>query len=118
MRISDWSSDVCSSDLDSGGGMAYDLRRTTRTGRFLGGGAGKPAQQRRTGMSFTRRTFVGGALAAPFVLSLLRGARADGPVLRVIPRADLKKLDPIWPPPHIPRNPGYLVIATHTQAVR
>ena len=60
-------------------------------------------------MKFSRRAFVGGALAAPFISSLPRAARAAGSVLRVIPHADLKNIDPIWTTAYITRNHGYLV---------
>ncbi len=63
-------------------------------------------------MSFTRRAFVGGAIAAPFVASLPRAARAAGSVLRVIPHADLKNIDPIWTTAYITRNHGYMVFDT------
>ena len=63
-------------------------------------------------MSFTRRAFVGGAIAAPFIASLPRGARAAGSVLRVIPHADLKNIDPIWTTAYITRNHGYMIFDT------
>src|SRR5262249_20256438 len=46
-------------------------------------------------MKLTRRSFVGGALAAPFLGGPGFG-QAKGSVLRVIPHADLKNIDPIW----------------------
>jgi peptide/nickel transport system substrate-binding protein len=63
-------------------------------------------------MKFSRRAFVGGALAAPFVASLPRSASAAGSVLRVIPHADLKNIDPIWTTAYITRNHGYMVYDT------
>ena len=63
-------------------------------------------------MKFSRRAFVGGALAAPFIASLPRAAHAAGSVLRVIPHADLKNIDPIWTTAYITRNHGYLVFDT------
>jgi len=63
-------------------------------------------------MKFSRRAFVGGALAAPFVASLPRAAHAAGSVLRVIPHANLQNIDPIWTTAYITRNHGYLVFDT------
>ena len=66
-------------------------------------------------MTLTRRQFVGttmaGAVAAPFV-SRVRTASASTSVLRVIPHADLKNIDPIWTTAYISRNHGYMVFDT------
>lgn len=62
-------------------------------------------------MKLSRRAFVGGALAAP----LLGGpgfGQAKGSVLKVIPHADLKNIDPIWTTAYISRNHGYMVYDT------
>ena len=62
-------------------------------------------------MKFTRRSFVGAALAAPFLAKPGFG-QARGSVLRVIPHADLKNIDPIWTTAYISRNHGYMVYDT------
>ena len=51
--------------------------------------------------------------AALFSLSLLLGTSAGAEkVLRVVPHADLKNVDPIWTTAYITRNHGYLVYDT------
>ena len=62
-------------------------------------------------MKLTRRSFVGGAVAAPFLGGPGFG-QAKGSVLRVIPHADLKNIDPIWTTAYISRNHGYMVYDT------
>ena len=62
-------------------------------------------------MKLSRRSFVGGALAAPFLAKPGFG-QARGSVLRVIPHADLKNIDPIWTTAYISRNHGYMVYDT------
>ena len=62
-------------------------------------------------MKLSRRSFVGGALAAPFLAKPGFG-QAKGSVLRVIPHADLKNIDPIWTTAYISRNHGYMVYDT------
>jgi peptide/nickel transport system substrate-binding protein len=62
-------------------------------------------------MKLTRRAFVGGAVAAPFLAKPGFG-QAKGSVLRVIPHADLKNVDPIWTTAYITRNHGYMVYDT------
>ncbi|MCC7346656.1 MAG: ABC transporter substrate-binding protein [Variibacter sp.] len=62
-------------------------------------------------MRLSRRAFVGGALAAPFLGSASFG-QGSGSVLRVIPHADLKNIDPIWTTAYISRNHGYMVYDT------
>jgi peptide/nickel transport system substrate-binding protein len=62
-------------------------------------------------MKLTRRAFVGSALAAPFLAKPGFG-QAKGSVLRVIPHADLKNIDPIWTTAYISRNHGYMVYDT------
>jgi peptide/nickel transport system substrate-binding protein len=69
------------------------------------------ALQWRTIMKLSRRSFVGGALAAPFIAQPGFG-QAKGSVLRVIPHADLKNIDPIWTTAYISRNHGYMVYDT------
>lgn len=62
----------------------------------------------------TRRLFATAALVAPLAI----GGVATAPsamaetVLRVIPHADLKNLDPIWTTAYITRNHGYLIYDT------
>lgn len=52
------------------------------------------------------------ALAVPLALgSMVKDATAET-VLRVIPHADLKNLDPIWTTAYISRNHGYLIYDT------
>ncbi|MGH7331446.1 MAG: ABC transporter substrate-binding protein, partial [Candidatus Rokuibacteriota bacterium] len=62
----------------------------------------------------TRRLFVtggatlaAGAVAAPYV-----HAQKKGGLLRFVPHADLKILDPIWTTAYITRNHGYLIYDT------
>src|SRR5688572_8127368 len=62
-------------------------------------------------MKLSRRAFVGGALAAPF-LGKPGFGQARGSVLRVIPHADLKNIDPIWTTAYISRNHGYMIYDT------
>ena len=62
-------------------------------------------------MKLSRRSFVGGAVAAPFLAKPGFG-QARGSVLRVIPHADLKNIDPIWTTAYISRNHGYMVYDT------
>jgi len=62
-------------------------------------------------MKLSRRSFVGGALAAPLLAKPGFG-QARGSVLRVIPHADLKNIDPIWTTAYISRNHGYMVYDT------
>ncbi|MBX6424906.1 MAG: ABC transporter substrate-binding protein [Variibacter sp.] len=62
-------------------------------------------------MKLSRRAFVGGALAAPF-LAGSGLAQSRGSVLRVIPHADLKNIDPIWTTAYISRNHGYMIYDT------
>ena len=66
-------------------------------------------------LRWTRRKFL---TAAAIVLPLAMGAlgtisqAAAETVLRVIPHADLKNLDPIWTTAYISRNHGYLIYDT------
>jgi len=62
-------------------------------------------------MQLTRRIFLGGALATP-MLARTGFAQPKGKVLRVIPHADLKNIDPIWTTAYISRNHGYMVYDT------
>ncbi|MDP6706929.1 MAG: ABC transporter substrate-binding protein [Alphaproteobacteria bacterium] len=59
------------------------------------------------------RTLGVAAMLAPFALAGLAGpAAAQKNVLRVVPHADLKNLDPIWTTAYITRNHGYLIYDT------
>ena len=61
----------------------------------------------------TRRAFLlATAVAVPTLALMPRWSAAAGNVLRVIPHADLKNLDPIWTTAYISRNHGYLVYDT------
>ncbi|MGD9846755.1 MAG: ABC transporter substrate-binding protein, partial [Variibacter sp.] len=62
-------------------------------------------------MKLNRRAFVGGVVAAPF-LAHSGFAQGSASVLRVIPHADLKNIDPIWTTAYISRNHGYMVYDT------
>jgi peptide/nickel transport system substrate-binding protein len=67
------------------------------------------------GQSFKglRYTAVALTAAAPLLLaSMERPAIAQETVLRVIPHADLRNIDPIWTTAYITRNHGYLVYDT------
>ena len=60
------------------------------------------------------RTFVRGVLSAALLSAGLAGfstASAET-VLKVIPHADLKNIDPIWTTAYITRNHGYMVYDT------
>ncbi|ARE42240.1 Dipeptide-binding ABC transporter, periplasmic substrate-binding component [Rhodovulum sp. P5] len=60
----------------------------------------------------TRRALLTTALAVPLAMGpLASDARAES-VLRVIPHADLKNLDPIWTTAYISRNHGYMIYDT------
>ena len=63
-------------------------------------------------LRWTRRSVMAAsvALAATFAAPTLQ-ANAES-VLRVIPHADLKNLDPIWTTAYISRNHGYLIYDT------
>ena len=52
------------------------------------------------------------ALAAPAVLGPSATPASAETVLRVIPHADLKNIDPIWTTAYITRNHGYMVYDT------
>ena len=62
-------------------------------------------------MSFNRLTrgMIAAALAAPLAFGAPAWAES---VLRVIPHADLKNLDPIWTTAYISRNHGYMIYDT------
>ena len=49
--------------------------------------------------------------AAAFAIALAPNAHAEK-VLRIVPHADLKNLDPIWTTAYITRNHGYMVYDT------
>ncbi|WP_299962978.1 ABC transporter substrate-binding protein [uncultured Roseobacter sp.] len=61
---------------------------------------------------FKRRTLLAAALAVPFGIGALPGMAQAETVLRVIPHADLKNLDPIWTTAYITRNHGYMIYDT------
>ena len=61
-------------------------------------------------MRWTRRGIFAAAMALPLAAGLAP-AQAET-VLRVIPHADLKNLDPIWTTAYISRNHGYLIYDT------
>jgi peptide/nickel transport system substrate-binding protein len=61
----------------------------------------------------TRRAFLlATAVAVPATALMPRWSAAAEKVLRVIPHADLKNLDPIWTTAYISRNHGYLIYDT------
>ncbi len=63
--------------------------------------------------NWTRRQVMAmAAAAAPLTLTGLSAFGAGKSVLRVIPHADLKNLDPIWTTAYISRNHGYLIYDT------
>src|SRR5437867_9489830 len=64
--------------------------------------------------SIPRRTFMAGSAAAAVVAAAAPFARAQksGGMLRFVPHADLKILDPIWTTAYITRSHGYLVYDT------
>ena len=51
-------------------------------------------------------------LAVPFAVGVAIGAAQAEKVLRIVPHADLKNLDPIWTTAYITRNHGYMVYDT------
>ncbi|MEM7428349.1 MAG: ABC transporter substrate-binding protein [Pseudomonadota bacterium] len=65
-------------------------------------------------LSWTKRKFLAAAVAVPLALGAFGtiGEAAAEKVLRVIPHADLKNLDPIWTTAYISRNHGYLIYDT------
>ena len=52
------------------------------------------------------------AMALPVAISLAIGAAHAEKVLRIVPHANLKNLDPIWTTAYITRNHGYMVYDT------
>ena len=63
-------------------------------------------------ISWTRRQlFAAAAVIVPMTFGVVANASAET-VLRVIPHADLKNLDPIWTTAYISRNHGYLIYDT------
>lgn len=63
-------------------------------------------------LRWTRRhVLAAAAIAAPLLMGAAVPAQAET-VLRVIPHADLKNLDPIWTTAYISRNHGYLIYDT------
>ena len=65
-------------------------------------------------MAFIRlpRVLMAAALAAPLALGGLTATAQAETVMRVIPHADLKNLDPIWTTAYISRNHGYMIYDT------
>jgi len=65
-------------------------------------------------MSYSRlgRAAVAAALAIPLAFGGLTSKAEAETVLRVIPHADLKNLDPIWTTAYISRNHGYMIYDT------
>src|SRR5262245_1513156 len=60
-----------------------------------------------------RRMFLAGGLAAATVAAAPRvHAQKRGGMLRFVPHADLKVLDPIWTTAYVTRNHGYLIYDT------
>jgi peptide/nickel transport system substrate-binding protein len=63
-------------------------------------------------MRWTGRAFLAAAaIALPLLAQNPAGAQEEE-VLRVIPHADLKNLDPIWTTAYISRNHGYMIYDT------
>ena len=60
----------------------------------------------------TRRTALAALAAAPMALGFGIGPASAESVLRIVPHADLKNLDPIWTTAYITRNHGYMVYDT------
>ena len=60
----------------------------------------------------TRRTFLAGSLAASLAGAPRAHAQKRAGVLRFVPHADLKILDPIWTTAYITRNHGYMIYDT------
>ncbi len=62
----------------------------------------------------TRRAFLSGTATAAATLALGPSVHAQkkGGLLRVVPHADLKVLDPIWTTGYITRNHGYMIFDT------
>ncbi len=58
------------------------------------------------------RRFASLAVAVPLVLAIAAGSVQAEKVLRIVPHADLKNLDPIWTTAYITRNHGYMVYDT------
>ncbi|MEM9010267.1 MAG: ABC transporter substrate-binding protein [Pseudomonadota bacterium] len=63
-------------------------------------------------ISLSRRALMSAALAVPLALGASPPAAEAETVLRVIPHADLKNLDPIWTTAYISRNHGYMIYDT------
>src|SRR3546814_11475252 len=82
MRISDWSSDVCSSDLERG--LADDRNRTApRDVEERGDRQGSPARPQRPPLAYSPRGAPGAAVQRPRLPVAGRRSAADGfPLLR------------------------------------
>lgn len=59
-----------------------------------------------------RQLLVGTAIILPMTFGGFKSRASSDKVLRVIPHADLKNLDPIWTTAYISRNHGYLIYDT------
>ncbi|SDN86044.1 peptide/nickel transport system substrate-binding protein [Lutimaribacter pacificus] len=62
--------------------------------------------------TMTRRAVLAAALAVPVAVSSIASPANAETVMRVIPHADLKNLDPIWTTAYISRNHGYMIYDT------
>lgn len=60
----------------------------------------------------TRRALMAAAVAMPLAVSSVASQAQAETVMRVIPHADLKNLDPIWTTAYISRNHGYMIYDT------
>ena len=60
----------------------------------------------------TRRALLAAGFAMPLVATAMATTASAESVLRVIPHADLKNLDPIWTTAYISRNHGYMIYDT------
>ena len=62
--------------------------------------------------SLIRKSLSALAVAIPLAASIAIGAAHAEKVLRIVPHANLKNLDPIWTTAYITRNHGYMVYDT------
>src|SRR3546814_1853832 len=100
MRISDWSSDVCSSDL-----LSLAVKQYSR------GSAMRPRRFRSLVSAFAISAGLG--LAVGLAAVAPDAAAQDGKtVLRFVPHAGLRITDPIMTTAYISRNHGYMIYDT------
>jgi peptide/nickel transport system substrate-binding protein len=87
------------------------LGRTDEPGRGMAPGSGRTIDMKR--LPRPLQALFGTPLAAAVVVvaALATPAQAET-VLRVVPHADLKNIDPIWTTAYITRNHGYMVYDT------